>query len=178
VLRGAGPSVLLSALRVPAPVLVRERDTRWERRILIGTVLLTSDPHQWLQPFYATLKADPTFHTLAMPLRFAALCDVVEVEHPERASWMRQWSPAAQEGTLKWLDSATKEKPTITELELWTVKKAKRTLRCVARYLQIGIDLRLMEGDDFRRTELHKNADLAEVRSVGWRQALEERGWK
>ena len=129
-------------------------------------------------PYFATLKADPAYHTLAMPLRFAALCDVVAHEHPEPAKWMRDWSPAAREDTLKWLESATKEKPAVTELELWTVTKGTRTLRCVARYLPLGIDLRLMEGDDFRRTELHKDGDLAKVRATGWRQALEERGWK
>lgn len=89
---------------------------------------------------------------------------------------MKQWSPDAQEGTLRWLESAMKEKPGVTELELRTVKKEKRTLRCVARYLPIGIDLRLMEADDFRRTELHKDVDLAEVRSMGWKQALEGAG--
>ena len=138
-------------------------------------MLLSSDPHAWLRPY---LKADPAYHTLAMPLRFAALCDVVGADHPERAAWMKQWSPAAQEGTLKWLESATKEKPAVTELELWTVTKGTRTLRCVARYLPLGIDLRLMESDDFRRTELQKDADLAEIRSMEWRQALEERRWK
>ena len=141
-------------------------------------MILSSDPHAWLRPFFATLKADPAYHTLAIPLRFVALCDVVGAEHEERANWMRQWSPAAQEGTLKWLESATKEKPSVTELELWTVKKDARTLRCLARYLPSGIDLRLLEGDDFRRTELHRDADLAEIRSMGWKQALEERGWK
>jgi hypothetical protein len=140
---------------------------------------LTSDPHAWLRPYVATLKADPAFATLAMPLRFAALCDVVGVDHPDRARWMKEWSPAAPTGTLHWLESVTKEeRAAVTELELWAVTKGKRKLRCVARYLPIGIDLRLMERDDFRRTELHKDADLAEIRAMGWRQALEERGWR
>jgi hypothetical protein len=69
-------------------------------------------------------------------------------------------------------------KPAVTELELWTVTKGSRKLRCVARYLPTGIDLRLLEGDDFRRTELHKDSDLAEIRSMGRKQALEDRGWK
>jgi hypothetical protein len=68
-------------------------------------MLLSSTPHAWLRPFYVPLKADPAFHTLAIPLRFVALCELVAVEHPERANWMKQWSPAAQQGTLKWLDS-------------------------------------------------------------------------
>jgi hypothetical protein len=86
--------------------------------------------------------------------------------------------PAMREGTLEWLETVTDEVPAVSEMELWTVAKGKRTLRCVARYLPTGIDLRLMERDDFRRTELHKDADLAEIRSIGWKQALEERGWK
>lgn len=73
---------------------------------------------------------------------------------------MRQWSHAAQEGTLKWLESVTKPKPAVTELELWTVKKRGRILRCVTRDLPSGIDQRLLEGDDFRPTERHKDSDL------------------
>ncbi len=64
------------------------------------------------------------------------------------------------------------------ETELWAVTKGERKLRCVALYLPNGIGLRLMEADDFRRTELRKDGDLAEVRSMGWKQALEERGWR
>jgi hypothetical protein len=115
---------------------------------------------------------------LAPALRFEALCQVVDVDHPDRARQMREWSPAAKQGTLKWLESATREKPAVTELELWRVQKDKRTLRCVARYLPIGIDLRLMESEDFRRTELLKDGDLAEIKAVERRKKLEERGWK
>jgi hypothetical protein len=113
-----------------------------------------------------TLKADPAFNMLAMPLRFAALCEVVEVDHLDRARWMREWSPAAQEGMLNWLETVTKEKPAVTEVELWTVTKGTRTLRCIAPYLPIGIDLRLMQGPDFHRTEVHRNADAANARAA------------
>jgi hypothetical protein len=73
---------------------------------------------------------------------------------------------------------STNEKPPVQEIEMWTVSKDKRTLRCVGRYLPIGIDLRLMHGEDFRRTEVHRNADAANARAAEWRSALEERGWK
>jgi hypothetical protein len=125
-------------------------------------VILSSDPHAWLRPYVAALKADPAFTTLAPALRFEALCQIVEVDHPDRARQMREWSPAAKTGTLKWLETVTKEKP-VTEVEMWAVVKGNRTRKCVARYLPIGIDLRLMEGDDFRRTEVHKDGDLAEI---------------
>jgi hypothetical protein len=142
-------------------------------------VLLSSDSHAWLRPSVAALKEDPAYRTLAIPFRFIALCEAVERDQPKRAKRMREeWSPAMQEGTLRWLETVTNEVPAVKELELWTVKNGTCKLRCVARYLPIGIDLRLMERDDFRRTELHKDADLAEIRAMGWRQALEERGWK
>jgi hypothetical protein len=91
---------------------------------------------------------------------------------------MREWSPPAQTGTLKWLETVTDEKPAVQEVEMWTVSKDTRTLRCVARYLPIGIDLRLMQGEDFRRTEVHRDADAATARAAEWRSALVEHWWK
>ena len=55
--------------------------------------------------------------------------------------------------------------------------KDARELRCVVRYLPNGLDLRVMQGGDFRRTELHKDAPSAELRATEWRKALVERGW-
>jgi hypothetical protein len=40
-----------------------------------------------------------------------------------------------------------------------------------------GLDLRLMLGDEFRTTELHKDAPNTQVRAEEWRTALLERGW-
>jgi hypothetical protein len=86
-------------------------------------MLVTSDPHAWLRPFYVSLKADPAFTKLAPALRFEALCQVVEVDHPDRARQMREWSRTAKQGTLKWLETVTKEKPPVSGVELWTVAK-------------------------------------------------------
>jgi hypothetical protein len=92
---------------------------------------------------------------------------------------MREWSPAAKQGILGWLESVTKEKPesAAKELELWRVTKDTRLLRCVVRYLPHGLDLRLMLGDEFRTTELHKDAPRVHARADEWRTALLERGW-
>lgn len=49
------------------------------------------------------------------------------------------------------------ERPTQREVELWRVRKAPRELRCLAVYLPTGIDLKLMEGADFRRTQLFRD---------------------
>ena len=101
-------------------------------------MLLSSDPHAWLRPFYMTLKADPAFNTLAIPLRFMALCELVAMEQHDRAPQMRDWSPAAQVGILNWLDSVTKRKRVVNETELWSVTKGERKLRCYARHLPNG----------------------------------------
>ena len=47
----------------------------------------------------------------------------------------------------------------------------------MAVYLSIGVDLRLMEADDFRRTELIKQPELVEARASQWKAALLERAW-
>jgi hypothetical protein len=123
------------------------------------------------------LKNDGAFWMLAAPQRFEALCVAVEPEHPSRAATTRDWSPAAQQSILNCLESATRDKPAIQEVELWRVTKDTRELRCVVRYVPSGLDLRLMQGDDFRRTELLKDAPSVEARAPEWRTALNDRGW-
>jgi hypothetical protein len=80
----------------------------------------------WRRPYYVALKADGGLQKLAMPLRFEALCCAVEGEYPSRAASMREWSPAAKEGILKWLDSVTWQKPAVREVDLWRVTKDTR----------------------------------------------------
>jgi hypothetical protein len=50
------------------------------------------------------------------------------------------------------------DRPGERELELWRVAKDSRELRCIVVYMPNGIDLRLMAGEDFRRTQLLKDA--------------------
>jgi hypothetical protein len=64
------------------------------------------------------------------------------------------------------------------EVELWRVRKDQRELRCVAIYLPVGIDVRLMERDGFRRTRLVRDSIETETVSHQWRTALLEHGWK
>ena len=70
------------------------------------------------------------------------------------------------------------EQPNPTnEIELWRVRKGERELRCVALYLPIGIDVRLFEGADFRRTQLVRDAIESMAVSDGWKRKLLEREW-
>jgi hypothetical protein len=66
----------------------------------------------------------------------------------------------------------------VSEVELWTVRKGERELRCVVRYLPAGLDLRLMLGDEFRTTELHKDAPSVQARADEWHEELLNRGWR
>jgi hypothetical protein len=141
-------------------------------------MLLSSDPHAWLRPYFAALSQQEAFTLLAPALRFSALCDAVASDHPTKAAQMREWSPAAQEATFRWLASITSQVGSVNEVELWTVTKPERELRCVVRYLPTGLDLRLMQGDDFRRTELHQDAAAVSAKATEWKTALLERGWQ
>jgi hypothetical protein len=137
---------------------------------------LTSDPHAWLRPFYAKLQADHAFHHLSPSHQFEQLCAAVAVDHPAEAAKMREWSDGGQRALLVHLaDSKPINTPALTEL--WRVSKANRELRCVVQYLTSGIDLRLLEGDGFRKTQLCRDATEADALSAKWRHALLERGW-
>ena len=141
-------------------------------------MLISSDPHAWLRPYLAALLEDRTFLRLAPVMQFAALCDAVAVEHPTKAAQMREWSPAAHEGTLRWVRSAITQSRAPREVELWTVRKRDRELRCLVRYVPSGLDLRLMQGGDFHRAELHRTADAANAKAAEWKAALFDKGWK
>ena len=137
-----------------------------------------SDPYAWLLRFYTPLQAEPGFSLLAPSQQFAQLCDAVAVDHPAEAADMRAWSAKVQRTILEQLALSSDKTPPKVTSELWRVTKDRRQLRCVAQYLASGIDLRLLEGDGFRRTQLCKNAADAESLSQQWRQALLEKGWE
>ena len=90
---------------------------------------------------------------------------------------MREWSLAAQHGLLSHLASMHEQQETAAPVKLWRVRKPDRTLVCLAVYLTHGVDVRLMEGEDFRRTQLCKDALEVEVLSHKWRTALIDVGW-
>jgi hypothetical protein len=78
---------------------------------------------------------------------------------------------------LGWLHDVTTQKPVAREVEMWRVRKGDRELRAVAVYLPTGIDLRLLERDDFRRTELCRDGPTLHARAAEWRAKLQDSGW-
>jgi hypothetical protein len=86
------------------------------------------------------------------------------------------WSVAAQHALLDHLASMIDQKANSDPGELWLVRKGERELRCVLHYLPTGIDVRLLEGDDFRRTQLGKIGPAVEKLSGEWLKALVEVG--
>ena len=57
------------------------------------------------------------------------------------------------------------------------VHKDSRQLRFVAVYLPNGIDLPLMEGEDFRRTQLLTDEPAVQMKAEEWRSTLRGSGW-
>jgi hypothetical protein len=138
---------------------------------------LTSDPHAWLRPFFARLLAHPAFRQFAPSHQFEQLVQAVEREYPSKAATMREWSVGGQHALLSHLASMVDQQASADPVELWHVQKNERKLRCVVHYLPSGIDVRLLEGQDFRRTQLCKIAPEVEKLSAEWLKALLEVGW-
>ena len=97
-------------------------------------MLRSSDPHAWLRPYFAALAQDHTFARLAPSIQFSAMCAAVAPERPTNAAQMREWSPAAHAGTLRWLANVIKERPPVNEIELWVVRKGVAYQRARCRY--------------------------------------------
>lgn len=139
---------------------------------------VSSDPHAWLRPFWSSLKRQPLFDRLAPELQAEQLAAAVETYHPAKAQGIRDWSATTRRAMLAVLDEGVKARKSAKEVELWRMHKGERELRCVAVYLATGVDLRLLEAGDLRRTELFLDGLSLQGRSRAWRQALANSGWQ
>jgi hypothetical protein len=104
--------------------------------------------------------------------------EAIAQDHPGEAAKLRGSTATTQQALLGWLADVTRQKPAAREVELWRVRKGERELRCVAVYLPTGIDLRLLEGDGFRRTELVPDAPALHRRVADWKRRLHGSGWR
>ena len=127
-------------------------------------------------PCYAGLRRAVFFDKLAPSLKWRALV-AVETDHPAKAAELRGWNDHAQNAMVVFLDGVTSEKPVARETELWCLRNGERERRCVAVYLPSGIDLRLLEGGEMRRTGLARDAPTVLARSRAWRAAHVKAGW-
>ena len=75
-------------------------------------------------------------------------------------------------------DQALRERHTAKQTELWRMRKGDREVRCVAVYISVGVDLRLLEGGDMLRTELLRDAYALPMRAREWQRALAKSGWQ
>jgi hypothetical protein len=131
----------------------------------------------WLRPYYAELALRTGFANLSTAHQLRALVERVSPDHPVKAAELRDSNAAAARALLDWLAKATGQKPTARKVALWRVCKGQRELRCVAVYLSTGIDLRLMEGDDFRRTRLCSDRATLTAGAEDWLRKLAQHGW-
>lgn len=97
----------------------------------------------------------------------------------EKTEQMREYSPAAQVGLLGWLNSVVQQNPNPQQATmLWTMKKGRWDLTCVFVYLPTGIELRLYEGVEFRRTKLCKDGPEVQALAETWHRLLLGNGWE
>jgi len=91
---------------------------------------------------------------------------------------MPEYNPTTVRALLRHLDANLDTQAALgVPVRLWTAIKQGRQLTCDAFHLPVGIDLRLMEGDEFRRTHLSRTADEAQARAAQWRAGLVKVGW-
>src|SRR5688572_23465886 len=117
-------------------------------------LLRSPNPHAWLRPFFTRLLPNPVFTLLSPSHQFQQLREAVASEHPAQAIQMGEWSTGAQEALLRHLAESEEESSPPAISVLWRLIKDARELRCIAQYLSTGIDVRLLEGPSFHRTQL------------------------
>ena len=139
---------------------------------------MTSDPLAWLRPFWRQLTHDPAFRMRSPESQFAALTAAANAAHPRAAALMPEYNATTVHALLRHLDAnVDTDAAAGAPLKLWSATLRERTLVCEALHLPTGIDLRLMEGGDFRRTHLVRTAPEAAAKAADWRAQLEVHGW-
>lgn len=132
---------------------------------------------RWLHPYYIEVVQRTGFANLSPSHRFQALIDRIADDHPDRAAKLPDSTSATARAMLEGLAALTAAKVSVREVALWTVRKGSRELRCVAIHQPNGIDLRLLEGADFRRTALCAEPATLSAGAADWLRKLLQRGW-
>jgi hypothetical protein len=139
---------------------------------------VSSNPQEWMRPYYEAVASQGFAH-LAIPLKFAAFVEAIAADYPTKAAKLREiLDLPSQQALLGSMANIAYTRPAERGVELWLVTRDGNELRCVAVYLPTGIDLRLLDADGFRRTQLLRFAQAVEARAQEWHERLAERGWR
>jgi hypothetical protein len=142
-----------------------------------STLSAASPSAAWMCPYHAELLQRAGFTNLSPVHQFRALLELIAIDHPARAATLGASTAATAQAILAWLAEATGQRPAVRADALWQVRKGMRELQCVAIHLPTGIDLRLIEGDDFRRTAWCPDRPSLLAGADDWLRKLIERGW-
>jgi hypothetical protein len=134
-------------------------------------------PHAFLRPIYPQLAADRNFALLATLTQFDRLVEAAEKVSQRHAALMRRYTTDAKIALLGHLRKAESQRPGPREVECWPLRKGERVLSCIAVYLPGGIDIRMLENGELRRTQLTKDGPQAEALADQWRAAAIKLGW-
>ncbi len=138
---------------------------------------VSSDPHAWLRPIYRQLAADRSFALISVETQFSMLVEAAAAQSEHRAALLREFNHTTRVALLGHLAKLEQQRPGPRQIAMWTAQKGARTLSCVALYLAHGVDVRLLEGEELRRTQLVKDGPAAEALADEWRVAALKLGW-
>jgi len=91
---------------------------------------------------------------------------------------MREYNTETKRAILRHLASAESLRPGPAHVELWRLQKDARELSCIAAFLPNGVDVRMLEGGEMRRTQLVKDGPHAEGLAAGWKSKAQTTGWQ
>jgi hypothetical protein len=143
----------------------------------VGEPFVSSDAGSWMRPYYVQIAQRPEFARLSVNHQFGLLLETIAKDHPAQAAKLHGSNATTQRAILDSLADVTCQQPAAPAVELWRVRKGDRELQCVAVYLSTGVDLRLLECDNFRRTELIRDASALDTRAAAWKRMLNDAGW-
>jgi hypothetical protein len=137
---------------------------------------ISSDPHAWIRPYHEAVASREGFSHLAPSDQFELFVEAIAKDYPAKATQMREWNAATQWATLAVFANVVYSTPAPREVEFWRVAKDSRELRCLAVYMPTGINLRLMAGGDFRRTQLLGDGPAVQALAEQWQRSCRWQG--
>ena len=138
---------------------------------------VSSEPRAYLRPLYRELARGPSFALISAETQFGVLVAAVARQSEMQAAHLREYTFPARMALLGHLAKMESQRPAPKQVTLWSAAKAQRRLECVALYVAHGIDVRLLEDGDVRRTQLVKDGPQAEQLAGEWQGAAVKLGW-